>query len=629
MLCIAGFDGYFKLLNPAWERTLGYTNEELRAQPYIDFVHPEDRESTLREAERISMGVRVLSYNNRYRSKGGGYRWLHWTAAPAVNEGRIYAVAHDVTEQKIAERSLAKAKEVAETANRAKSEFLTTMSHEFRTPLNAVIGFSNVLLADPEDRCSDRERDYLERIRKNGERLLGLVNLVLDLERVEAGKVQVKYEEVSLAFILEDVAAEFEQAAAARMIDLVIDVPPNLATIQTDYERLRRVLTNLISNAIKFTHGGEVTLRVVASAGSDEPLAVEVADSGVGIPEDKLDLIFDRFEQVESGTSRSFEGTGLGLAIARAQCEVLDYELSVKSEIGSGSIFRIDLRAPVTESVETGSRASQAIALRIVREIEAEGRRSFFDSHVVLVIEEDPDARLLLTQLLHKLGCQTLAASTGPDGLQLAREHAPDLITIDLFMSSMDGWDLLEALRTDQQLRAVPVLVISTDVTEEGRRLPEGVEMLEKPVQEEKLSRTLSRHLTPRVGRLLVVDRSPEDRERIVACLRGGSVDWREVESGREALELLHTYTPDLAVVSMGGFGGVGEALVAEIRRQPRLREVAVVLVTASDISTSELEGVGRETAPVVRKGRHLEGDLRELCWELGRRAKRVSELEE
>ncbi|MDH3743555.1 MAG: ATP-binding protein [Acidobacteriota bacterium] len=619
LLCVAGFDGYFKLLNPAWEKTLGHSLAELAGRPYLDFVHPSDRESTLAEAGRIAEGVTLLSFDNRYRTKDGSYRWLHWTAVPKMDEERIYAVAHDVTEQRSRQEALEMAKAAAEKANSAKSEFLASMSHELRTPLNAVIGFSDVLLAAPDEFANDSRRQYLKRIRTNGTRLLRLINRILDLEKTEAGKVELDLEDVGLASLVEDVVEEFAPLAAEQGISFSADVPSDLRTIRTDYERLRGIVVNLLSNAVKFAPGGRVVVRVVTDSDNRSPAALEVEDSGIGIPPDKLDVIFERFEQLDVGASRRFGGSGLGLPISRAQCNLLGFGLSVDSELGKGSTFRIALGPPMQGLPESGERDSQAIALKIVQELEAEHRRPLFENAVVLVIDEDADSRLVLTELLQAKGCQVLAAATIRKGLQLARAHSPALITIDPFSSASSTERVIELLGADRRLQHSAVIAITAAPAEMRQSLPAEVGFLRKPARAADLERALARNLTPRVGRVLLVESNASDCERIETCLRPRSSEWRQVESGREALAELTGYTPDIALIELGR-EHVGEALIAEMRREPHLSDVVVVLTTGEDLRIGELERIGRDSAPVIRKGPQLEANLRELCWELGRR---------
>lgn len=334
LLCTATFEGYFVQLNPAWEEVLGWTLEELRARPFIDFVHPDDLERTQAEAARLSEQSTVaISFENRYRRKDGTYAWLRWTSTTDPDRKLLLALARDITEEKARETELRRAKDEAELANRTKSEFLATMSHELRTPLNSVIGFSRLLLRRAQ--LDAKSTDYLERIRDNGLQLLGLINDILDLSKIEAGRMELVFEKVDLAQLAEDVAASLRGGASH--VELVVDIE-SVVFARTDSGRLRQVLVNLVGNAIKFTETGDVRVWV---GYDDEGARIDVTDSGVGIAPERLATIFEAFRQVDTSISRQFGGTGLGLTLSRSFCEHLGLELDVASTLGVGSTFTV------------------------------------------------------------------------------------------------------------------------------------------------------------------------------------------------------------------------------------------------------------------------------------------------
>jgi signal transduction histidine kinase len=255
-------------------------------------------------------------------------------------------VSRDIERRLRAEEEARKAKETAEAASRAKSEFLAMMSHELRTPLNSVIGFSNVLLRNRAGNLRERDLMYLRRIRAGGQHLLSLINEVLDLSKIEAGRMRVDRAPVALGALVEDIIASFEGQTRDRPIVLEAEIPAHLSPIMTDPAKLLQVMTNLIGNAVKFTERGSVVVRVIADAASRRPQRIEVHDTGIGIPADRQRAIFDAFEQVDSSTARQFGGTGLGLAVTKSLCDVLGYGLEVKSELGAGSVFSVILTGP-------------------------------------------------------------------------------------------------------------------------------------------------------------------------------------------------------------------------------------------------------------------------------------------
>jgi PAS domain S-box-containing protein len=619
LLCIAGFDGYFKLLSPSWEKALGYSLEELISRPFVEFVHPDDRQATASEAAKLGEGAITVSFDNRYLTKDGRYRWLYWSAVPDMEGGVILAVARDITERKQLEVELREAKDSAEAANQAKSEFLARMSHELRTPLNSVIGFSDVLLLGKGGELNPVQKDYLARVRSSGEHLLGLINQVLDLSRIEAGRVEVELEEVDVGELVQGIAAQFESQIDDRPIAFELQIPEDLDRITSDVQKLSQVLINLLGNAVKFTEEGTITVRVgVDPERPAVPVFVEVEDTGIGIPEDALPSIFETFEQVDHGTSRSFEGTGLGLAISESLCELLGYDLAVRSRPRIGTTFRIDLE-PALESKPTLMPPPVPVAVP-ARQVEPEtiaDRRFEFSDKLVLVVDDDADARMLLTHTLHELGCQVLTATSGSQGMRLAREHRPDLITLDLLMPEVDGWDLLSKFRAEPDLRGVPVVVVSNAAREDGESAVGALEVLEKPVSQEGFREAVIRGLVGFQGRALVVDDCQDDRDLLRTYLEDAGAVVATASGGTEALGQLEEVSPNLLVVDLIMPGMNGSEFIARLRERAGYADVPVILVTAKDLDGSELEALSRETAAVIQKGPNLSRELAQLCHRL------------
>ncbi len=323
MLCIAGFDGYFKRLNPAWEKTLGYSLEELRSRPFLDFVHPDDREATLAEARGLAAGEHTITFENRYRCKDGSYKWLLWNATPFPEQQLIYATARDITERKVIEEALHQAKEAAEEASRAKSEFLANMSHEIRTPMNAVIGMSELLLDTPLD---STQREYLEVVKVSAEGLLDIIDDILDFSKIEAGHLALEEEGFVLRPAVDQVMKTLAMRAQQKGLELAHFIHPQVPEVLVgDAVRLRQVLINLVSNAIKFTEQGEVVVWGEVERQTDEEVWLHfwVRDSGIGIPPEKQEKIFAAFAQADNSTTRRYGGTGLGLSISSRLVEMM------------------------------------------------------------------------------------------------------------------------------------------------------------------------------------------------------------------------------------------------------------------------------------------------------------------
>lgn len=346
LMVIADLNGYFVQVSPSWTRVLGWSEEELLSRPYVEFVHPQDIDRTEQESRRLWGGSDTLVFQNRYRCRDGSYRWLSWVAHTSLERRAIFAVARDVTEEKQAEQELRRAKEAAEAANQAKSAFLASMSHELRTPLNAILGFTKVLLRPEVERLGPVERDFLGRVHASGLHLLGLVNQVLDFDRVEAGRLELRLESVDAGRIVTEVVTQLEALAGGKDLALRREGPAHLSPIVTDAGYLRQILINLVGNALEFTAAGSVVVRVEAGVEGQRPARVRVIDTGIGIPSDQLERIFEPFVQLDAGTARRHGGTGLGLPIVRTLVKALGFELAVESEPGVGTTFTLDLPLP-------------------------------------------------------------------------------------------------------------------------------------------------------------------------------------------------------------------------------------------------------------------------------------------
>ncbi len=485
MLCVSGFDGFMKQVNPAFERTLGFSEEELLSTPFIDFIHPDDIEMTIEETRKAIEAKRdTVFFRNRYRTRNGGYRWLLWTTTIDFERRVTYSVARDITDMMRYTNELSKAKEEAESANRAKSDFLANMSHELRTPLNSVIGFANILLKNKQGTFNEKDLSYLNRILSNGKHLLDLINDILDLSKVEAGKMELELESVDLKELVEETLEQLEGQAKTRDLELRADLPA-LNSVRMDRSRLKQVLINLIGNAIKFTHEGSVTVKVQTDRKNPSvPLQIDVIDTGIGIEKEKLPLLFNPFQQADNSTARKYGGTGLGLAISKSMCEMMGFDLSVSSETGKGTTFSIfiggmekviDSDGPVCV---LGSPLPTSVDDTIVESLSLKK---------ILVIDDNEDSRLLITNTIEELGCKILKAETGRDGLRLAEEFQPDMITLDLLIPDINGAQVLKELKKNENTRDIPVVVISI-VANDSKAVLEGADhILNKPFQREEL----------------------------------------------------------------------------------------------------------------------------------------------
>ncbi|MDJ0976764.1 MAG: ATP-binding protein, partial [Planctomycetota bacterium] len=336
LLCVANFEGYFTRLNPAFERILGWTEEELMARPFIEFVHPDDRARTTKALERLTRGLPVKDFRNRYTTRQGGYRVLSWSAVPDTGNGVTFAAARDITEQERARVLLQEAKEAAEATTQAKSEFLANMSHEIRTPMNAVIGMTGLLL---DTTLTGEQKEFVETIRRSGDALLAIINDILDFSKIESGHMVLEQQPYDVRACVEEALDLVATKAADKNLELILRVEPSVpARLVGDITRLRQILVNLLSNAVKFTEFGEVAVEVgaervaVGDGEGDYELKFCVRDTGIGVPKESQDRLFRSFSQVDASTTRRFGGTGLGLAISKRLAELMGGSMWIQSE---------------------------------------------------------------------------------------------------------------------------------------------------------------------------------------------------------------------------------------------------------------------------------------------------------
>jgi PAS domain S-box-containing protein len=410
----------------------------------------------------------------------------------------------DVTRRVRAEEAMLAAKEEAEQANRSKSQFLANMSHELRTPLNSVIGFTNILLKRKGEAMDEKNRGFLERILANGKHLLSLINEILDLAKIEAGRMELAQEAVRLQAFLPEVVAQLEGQVRERPVELRTEIPDELDPLWTDPGKLKQVLINLIGNALKFTETGTVTVRVDALSTHPEiATRISVQDTGPGIPKERLDAVFEAFQQADGTTARRFGGTGLGLSISRSLCNLMGYDLTVRSRVGEGSTFSVELnpRPGALEGAEAPAQATEDLMEDVseVREAKPDDLSGLALENPpwVLVVDSEPDSRLLLSHLLEDLGCRVATASGGLEGIDLAGRMKPDVITLDLYMPGMGGWSVLQALKDHPDLQHVPVVVVAEVAGDANPRVFGAAGVVSKPVEREAIVTTLRRVLGP------------------------------------------------------------------------------------------------------------------------------------
>jgi two-component system sensor histidine kinase/response regulator len=615
-------EGVVTTFNATAERMLGYPAAQLVGQGTPALWHDGDEVVRRSEALGLELGQSIEPGFETFVAKArlGGADENEWTfirrdgsrfpvllSVTALRDrtGTItgfLGVIADITERRRAEEALRQAKEAAEEASRAKSQFLASMSHELRTPLNSVIGFANILLKNKTGGLTPSEINFLERIVANGKHLLALINQILDLSKIEARKVELQLGPVALDVLVRETLAQEEGLVRERPIQLLAQLPATVAPLVTDAEKLKQVLINLIGNALKFTERGSVTVRVVTDPATHRPVRLEVVDTGIGIPKDKLGVIFEAFQQAEAGTARKYGGTGLGLTISQALCQLMGCRIEVASEVGRGSTFSVVFQAPV-ETARPG--ASQTPAPEVVPPTLAR--------KVVLVIDDELDSRMLLEHMIGEFGCRVLAARSADEGLRMAREFRPDLITVDLMMPLVDGWEIVRALKGDPRLQAIPVVVVSVVAGENRGRILGAVDVLQKPVAREDLLAVLQRNLRDGPPRILVVDDDLDARRVLVSQLEDVSAEIRTACDGREALQVLESYLPELILLDLVMPGMDGTNFLNALRAQPRFASVAVVVITGKELTLLETEHLRLQALEVLRKADVFASDLKSL----------------
>ncbi len=507
----------------------------------------------------------------------------------------------DLEQRNRVEKELAEAKESAESANRAKSGFLANMSHELRTPMNAILGYSEMLMEEAEDIGQDDFIPDLKKINQAGNHLLALINDVLDLSKIESGKMEAFAEDFDISSLIDQVADTAQPLMSKNKNEFKIERGEQLGHAHQDLTKLRQSLLNLLSNAAKFAHEGTITLRVERkSQADDEWLTFSVSDTGIGIPADKLDHVFDEFGQADTSTTRDYGGTGLGLPISRRFCQLLGGDLTVRSSVGEGSTFtmRIPVLLPGAD-VET-----PAEAVQVKTDAELEVMRVSGAGRTVLVIDDDPEARDIVERFLRKDGFEVATAGSGEEGLRLAHKLQPAVITLDVMMPDMDGWSVIRALKADPVLHNVPVVMLTiVDDKSKGYTLG-ATDYLTKPVDRNQLHKALARYYVPgEPCSVLLVEDDQATREMMVRTLEKS--DWvvNEAGNGREALEQLAQAKPrlillDLMMPVMDGF-----EFLLEMRANSEWQNIPVIVLTAKDLTEEDRRMLSSRVEQIVEKG--------------------------
>jgi signal transduction histidine kinase/CheY-like chemotaxis protein len=492
-----------------------------------------------------------------------------------------------------------------EMASQHKSQFLANMSHELRTPLNAIIGLTEMMYSNAARFGTEKAIEPLRRVNRAGTHLLGLINQVLDLSKIEAGKLELAPESVSLAPLVDEVVGTARQLAEQNKNRLVSEVAADLAPITADPMRLRQILLNLLSNACKFTKEGEVALKVRKVTDGRNWIELAVSDTGIGMTAEQQAKLFEEFTQADSSTARRYGGTGLGLAITRRLARMMGGDVTVTSEPGKGSVFTVRLPGGA-DAVAAAGAASAAAPAR----------------ECILVIDDDATARELIAEQLAGEGFSVATAAGGLEGLRLAKELRPIAITLDVMMPDLDGWSVLAALRQDAELAEIPVIMV-TIVDEQRRGVALGAAgYLTKPIDRERLNRIVGRYRSQaRPARVLLVEDDDIQRERARAWLQDQHWVVEEAANGRDALARLRANRPDVILLDLMMPEMDGFAVVAALQQEPAWKEIPVIVITARDLAAADRERLNSGVQSVLVKEQFRPAELVERIRGLMRQA--------
>ncbi len=488
----------------------------------------------------------------------------------------------DHLEEQVAQRSeellrantqLLLAKEKAEEASKAKSSFLANMSHELRTPLNAILLYSELLTDEARERGIPDMVSDLDRIQGAGKHLLSLIDEILDLSKIEAGRMTVFMEDIELSQLLQDIKDTVTPLVAKNHNRFEVTSHPSLSFIRSDMKILRQSLMNLLNNASKFTDHGMIHLRALPDADSGY-LRFEVEDTGIGMTADQQQRIFQEFTQADESTTRRFGGTGLGLTLCRRFAEMLGGTISVESEVGKGSTFT--LRIPkVSLAPKAAGEAAALSALGVKTK--------------VLIIDDDPSMRDALSRMLTKEGYWVAMAAGGKEGLEMARSIRPAVITLDVAMPGMNGWQVLSALKEDPELRDIPVVLITMmEGRAQGFALG-AMAYLQKPITREDLMQVLSRFESREDCPLLVVEDDPDTLAGLNRVLEAEGWRTRLAADGLQALQVLKETRPCALILDLMLPGMDGFQLLAEMQAHPEWTRIPVLVLTAKELTQQDL----------------------------------------
>lgn len=600
--------GMIDAYNPAAEKIFGYSEDEVKGQN-VKMLMPEPYRgehdgylhhyATTGEEKIIGIGREVTG-----RRKDGATFPMDLSVSPMSVGGKpmFVGLVRDITQRKLVEKELKIAQLAAESANHMKSEFLSNMSHELRTPLNAIIGYSELLREEAEEDGSEELVKDLNRIHTAGNHLLKLINDVLDLAKIEAGRIELVHEQISIVELLKEIEVVIRHQMNKNANHFEISYDDNIGEMTGDSGRVRQVLLNLLSNAAKFTTKGKVNLVVTKEHlhGQDQ-IRFTVSDTGIGMTPDQVGKVFIPYVQADAGTTRKYGGTGLGLSISKDLCEIMGGDIEAGSEKDKGSTFSFYI--PVDSSVESDEKD---VAL-VTKDLPSIG--SYVSGYIpkgesVLVIEDDEESRNLIIRTLEKNGFAVAAAANGKEGIKMAIELKPMVIILDIMMPKMDGWEVFNILKKSPETSKIPVIINTVTDEEERKESKEVLAYLSKPLKKDELLEKLNT-LSPlnKDADVLIVEDEADMRNLLIRQLAKVGLNARECGNGLEAIDAIKKKMPDLILLDLMMPKMDGFEFLSELRLLPDGLLIPVVILTAKDISKEESIFLDASAQMVIIKG--------------------------
>jgi PAS domain S-box-containing protein len=608
-------------VNKQTEALTGCTRDELIGAPFKNYF----TDSARAEAgiNRVLREGTVTNYELTARARDGKLTVVSYNASTFHDRDRVlqgvFAAARDMTELKVFEQTLQQKNAELEDASRMKSEFLANMSHELRTPLNAIIGFSEVLRDGLMGEMSEKQRGFIGDIFNSGKHLLSLINDILDLSKVEAGKMMLDLEPVQVSSLFANSLSIIRGKAATRHIRLDMEIATDLDSIWADGRKVKQIVYNMLSNAVKFTlEGGEVKLRAarvpraevgrlsgswtgrrfpLADSEFTEFLRISVTDNGIGISAESLEHLFQPFSQIDSSLARKFEGTGLGLALVKLLAELHGGTVAMESAVGEGSRFTVWL--PLRTSAEGALAPAKASAAPPAGELPG--------ARTALVVEDDLKSAELIRVQLEAEGFTVLHAVSAEEGLRLAEQQPLSLITLDIMLPDMDGWEFLSRLKHADAVKCIPVVIISI-VADRNKGFALGAAaVLQKPISRHELYETLVElNLFPlsqgRTLKVLVVDDDPAAVELIATRIQDLASTVLRAYGGREAIETARRELPDLVVLDLMMPEVNGFDVVEALHQQAATSHIPIVVVTANAITAEDRAKLNGFVSTIMEK---------------------------